>query len=71
MIIAEKCTKSLGEGAGERLAGLKNIKILGEIPLNMDIREGADTGNPVALTATETPQSLAYMQLKDEIISLI
>ena len=66
-----KMHKIFGEGAGDRLATLKNIKILGEIPLNMDIREGADTGNPVALTATETPQSLAYMQLKDEIISLI
>ena len=60
-----------GEGAGERLASQKQIKILGEIPLNMDIREGADTGKPVVLESAETPQSRAYMQLKDEIISLI
>lgn len=35
-----------GSGGGERLASRYNIPLLGQIPLNMDIREGSDNGEP-------------------------
>ena len=46
-----------GSGAGERLAQRYNLKLLGQIPLDMKIREGSDNGEPpVALGTNEQKQ---------------
>lgn len=37
-----------GKGGGQRMSEEFNVKLLGEIPLNMKIREGGDQGIPVA-----------------------
>lgn len=43
-----------GTGAGERLAQRYNLKLLGQIPIDMKIREGSDHGEPpVALGSDE------------------
>jgi len=43
-----------GTGGGERLAQRYNLKLLGQIPIDMEIREGSDNGEPpVALGSDE------------------
>jgi ATP-binding protein involved in chromosome partitioning len=42
-----------GSGGGERLASRYNIPLLGQIPLNMDIREGSDNGEPPVVLGSD------------------
>ncbi len=42
-----------GRDGGKRLAERLNVPFLGEIPLESSIREGADTGRPVAIDGTD------------------
>jgi ATP-binding protein involved in chromosome partitioning len=37
-----------GEGGGETIAEHFNVPLLGQIPILADIREGGDSGSPVA-----------------------
>jgi ATP-binding protein involved in chromosome partitioning len=41
-----------GRGGGRQLAERLGVKFFGEIPLIVAIREGADSGKPVALEGT-------------------
>jgi len=41
-----------GQGGGKSLADQLKTKFFGEVPLMTSIREGSDTGNPVALSGT-------------------
>ena len=50
-----------GKDGGIRMAKDLDIPLLGQIPLVQGIREGADTGEPVALGTR--PDSLAFMEL--------
>jgi ATP-binding protein involved in chromosome partitioning len=43
-----------GTGGGERLAQRYNIPLLGQIPLDMDIREGSDNGEPPVVLGSDT-----------------
>jgi ATP-binding protein involved in chromosome partitioning len=47
-----------GKNGGKELAKKLNVNLLGEIPLNTSIREGADMGKPVATDGAETEQIL-------------
>ncbi len=42
-----------GTGGGARLAERYNIPLLGQIPLNMDIREGSDNGEPPVVLGSD------------------
>lgn len=46
-----------GTGGGARLAERYNIPLLGQIPLNMEIREGSDNGEPPVALGNETLKS--------------
>ncbi|MAW52112.1 MAG: sodium:proton antiporter [Geminicoccus sp.] len=60
-----------GAGAAQKLKDLKNIDFLGAIPLTLEVREGADSGNPVMQNTVETETQKAYLHLKDGILSRI
>ena len=60
-----------GHGAGAKLETQKGIQILGEIPLTMEIRSGADTGEPCVLENPKGTHSEGYLQLKDAVLRLI
>jgi len=47
-----------GRDGGKQLADRLHIELLGEIPLMQSIREGADTGHPVAIDGTAEQISL-------------
>ena len=46
-----------GTGGGERLCARYNIPLLGQIPLNMAIREGSDNGEPPVVLGDESLKS--------------
>ena len=54
-------------GGARRAADEMGVDFLGEIPLDMAIREGSDGGAPIVATDPEGPHSLAYMAIADKI----
>ena len=58
-----------GHGGAARAADLFGMPFLGEIPLDMAIRETSDAGRPVVATDPEGPQAKAFRAIAREILS--
>jgi ATP-binding protein involved in chromosome partitioning len=58
-----------GRDGGKKLAEKMNVALLGQIPLVQSIREGSDSGEPVALSDSVTGN--AFMELANEVISKV
>jgi ATP-binding protein involved in chromosome partitioning len=56
-------TAPFGSGGGARLAGTLGVPLLGEVPLDPELREGADEGAPVVLESPGSPSALAIAQV--------
>jgi ATP-binding protein involved in chromosome partitioning len=52
-----------GTGGGERLAEQFDIDLLGKLPLDMRIREQADSGKPTVITEPDSPIALIYRDI--------
>ena len=64
--ICPDCGKTesiFGEGGGEQLAQENDVKLLGELPLQKQIREEMDKGIPTVSTNPESPISMAYREI--------
>ncbi|MDD5218719.1 MAG: Mrp/NBP35 family ATP-binding protein [Candidatus Omnitrophica bacterium] len=58
-----------GQGGGEKLALESGIPFLAQIPLNREIRQGGDTGNPVIVTYPECVTAQNFMKTADALIN--
>lgn len=56
-----------GSGGGERLSKRYNIPLLGQIPLDMSIREGSDNGEPPVVLG-DTNQKAHYMNIVEAML---
>jgi ATP-binding protein involved in chromosome partitioning len=52
-----------GSGGGARMAEQYGVKLLGELPLDANIREEADSGRPTVIAAPDSPRAQAYLQM--------
>lgn len=52
-----------GAGGGARMAEQYGVKLLGELPLDVHIREEADGGRPTVVAAPDSPRATAYLQM--------
>jgi ATP-binding protein involved in chromosome partitioning len=52
-----------GAGGGARMAEQYGVKLLGELPLDVHIREEADGGRPTVVAAPDSPRAQAYFQM--------
>ena len=52
-----------GNGGGRQECNEKGIPFLGEVPLFTEIREGGDTGKPVAAVDNDSPAGQAFMDI--------
>lgn len=59
-----------GNGGGARLAERYNIPLLGQIPLNMDIREGSDNGEPPVVLGSDTLKSY-YKEIVEKMMESV
>jgi ATP-binding protein involved in chromosome partitioning len=59
-----------GSGGGERVAQKYNVPLLGQIPLDMNIREGSDKGHPPVALGDETQKS-HYHAVVDKMLDSI
>ena len=52
-----------GAGGGERMAAQYGVPQLGSLPLDIRIREQADSGTPTVAAAPDSPLALAYRDI--------
>ena len=50
-------------GGGRRAAELMDIEFLGELPLEIKVRQGGDRGLPIVVGYPESPEALAFMAM--------
>lgn len=55
-----------GAGGGAELAGELDVPLLGQVPLVSDLREGSDTGNPIAADV-ETESAKVFAALAEKL----
>jgi ATP-binding protein involved in chromosome partitioning len=55
-------------GGAKKTADEKGMDFLGSIPLDMEIRESADNGNPIVISNPTSPHSKAYIEIADKIL---
>lgn len=60
-----------GTGGGRDTADELGMPFLGEIQIDMSIREGGDAGTPAASSESDSPQKGAFMELAQEIAKAI
>jgi ATP-binding protein involved in chromosome partitioning len=58
-----------GHGGAAAAAGGMGMPFLGEVPLDMAIRETSDAGKPVMATHPDGPQASAFRAIVREILS--
>lgn len=64
--VCPKCgerTEVFAHGGARKEAEKLNVPFLGEVPLDMAIRELSDGGNPVVAAAPQSPHAQAYMAI--------
>lgn len=59
-----------GEGGAAREAEKRNISMLGEIPLSINIREASDEGKPIVVAEPKSPQAAEYRRIARQLVSL-
>jgi ATP-binding protein involved in chromosome partitioning len=56
-----------GSGGGARLADEAGVPLLAELPLEMPVREGGDSGRPVVLSHPDSASAQAFLALAQRI----
>ena len=59
-----------GSGGGATLAAEAGVALLAELPLELPVREGGDSGQPVVLSAPESATAQAFIALAERLKSL-
>ena len=56
-----------GKGGGQKLCDEYDLNFLGEVPMGIEVREGGDTGSPVVVSSSESPQAAAFRKVAEEV----
>ena len=60
-------THIFGHGGARRTAEKMGMDFLGEVPLNIRIRETSDDGLPIVMTDPDSPQAASYMAIAEKV----
>ena len=60
-----------GRAGGRRLAEQTGVEFLGEIPLEIPVREGGDAGVPIVIGQPESPAAVALREVADAVAARI
>ncbi|MBN1203615.1 MAG: iron-sulfur cluster carrier protein ApbC [Myxococcaceae bacterium] len=58
-----QATHIFHRGGGRKAAEMFNISFLGEVPLELKVRESGDSGVPVVAGAPDSPEAQAFMEI--------
>ncbi|HWV25424.1 MAG TPA: Mrp/NBP35 family ATP-binding protein [Thermomicrobiales bacterium] len=56
-----------GEGGGARTAEANNVELLGQIPIEMELREGGDTGAPMTAVHPDSATAQSFLHLAERV----
>jgi len=60
-----------GRAGGQRLAMQTGVELLGEVPLEIPVREGGDAGVPIVVSQPHAPSALALKRVAERIGELV
>ena len=60
-----------GEGAGKKLAAEQGAEYLGSVPLDAQVRVGGDNGNPIIVSAPESPAAEALSEIASAVAARV
>jgi len=58
-----------GEGGVQLEATKTRIDFLGEVPLDIKVRQSSDSGKPIVFSDFESTQSMAFVKIADKLSS--
>jgi ATP-binding protein involved in chromosome partitioning len=58
-----QATNIFNRGGGRKAAEMFNIPFLGEVPLDLKVRESGDSGVPVVAGSPDSPEARAFMEI--------
>jgi ATP-binding protein involved in chromosome partitioning len=56
-----------GRAGGQRLAAQTGVELLGEVPLEIPVREGGDAGVPIVVGDPHSPAAVAFRRLAERV----
>jgi ATP-binding protein involved in chromosome partitioning len=56
-----------GEGGGQRMADQYGVSLLGSLPLDISIREQADSGAPTVVSQPDSPAAHEYRRIARQV----
>ena len=60
-----------GRAGGQRLAAQTGVAFLGEVPLEIPVREGGDAGVPIVVSQPEAPSAIAFREVAARVAALV
>ena len=66
-----KGTHIFDEGGGRKAAELMGVALLGEVPLDLKIRQGGDKGLPVVMGFPDSPEAKGFMDLATHVAARV
>jgi ATP-binding protein involved in chromosome partitioning len=60
-----------GRAGGRRLADQTSTELLGEVPLEIPVREGGDSGVPIVVGQPESPAAVALREIAEAVIARV
>ncbi|MEE9591386.1 MAG: iron-sulfur cluster carrier protein ApbC [Thermodesulfobacteriota bacterium] len=64
-------TDIFSQGGGERTSERYQVAFLGKIPIDIQIREGGDTGRPIVVSEPSSPQTGAFIDISEKVAAKI
>jgi ATP-binding protein involved in chromosome partitioning len=62
-VVENMGSEVFGSGGGERLATRLGVRLLGEVPLDVRLREAGDSGVPLVISQPEAPSARAIADI--------
>ena len=60
-----------GKGGGQQLADAAGIPLLGQVPLELTVRESGDEGAPIVLSAPESRAAQTFRSIADKVAGMV
>jgi ATP-binding protein involved in chromosome partitioning len=64
-------THIFSHGGGEKTATAYEVPLLGEVPINVALREGGDAGKPVMATDPDSPAAHAFAKIAEQVAAQV
>jgi ATP-binding protein involved in chromosome partitioning len=67
----DEITHIFSHGGGAETAARYGVPFLGEVPLNVALREGGDAGKPIVATDPNSPAAQAFKQIAEKVVAQV